>query len=103
MQDIFDGLAIVAVITVICLVYYWQYSRSRGLVWQWAEQNGYEVLACDCRYLRKGPFVWTSSKGQTVYFVTNRDRDKQVRSGWVRCGGFVLGPLSTRTEVRWES
>jgi hypothetical protein len=80
----------------------WHFRRSRSLLDQWAEQNGLEILESDYRNFFKGPFFWTSSKGQTVYHVKVRDQEGKVRSGWVRCGGWLLGLLSDNAEVRWE-
>jgi hypothetical protein len=79
----------------------WHVSRSRSLLDQWASENGYMILHSEYRYLFKGPFFWTSSKGQTVYYVKVQDRDGNVRTGWVRCGGWWLGLMSDKTEVRW--
>jgi hypothetical protein len=96
----FFPLIFVLVIAVAGL--YWQYSRSRTLLERWAMQNDFELLSSDYRYLRKGPFTWTSSRNQTVYFVTVRDKQNQVRSGWVRCGGWWVGLYSDKTEVAWD-
>ena len=80
----------------------WHFHRSRTLLDQWAEQNGFTILDREYRNFFKGPYFWTSSRAQTVYHVKVRDREGSVRSGWVRCGGWVLGLLSDQTEVRWE-
>lgn len=96
----FFPLIFVLVIAVAGL--YWQYSRSRTLLEGWALQNDFELLSSDYRYLRKGPFTWTSSRNQTVYYVTVGDKQNQVRSGWVRCGGWWVGLYSGETEVAWD-
>ena len=54
------------------------------------------------RNVFRGPYFWTSSKGQTVYRVTVEVRGG-VRTGWVRCGGWWLGLLSDQAEVRWDN
>jgi hypothetical protein len=82
---------------------YRQNSRSRSLLEGWAMQNDYELLNSDYRYLRKGPFTWTSSNNQTVYYVAVRDKENHVRSGWIRCGEFWLGLYAAdKTEVQWD-
>jgi hypothetical protein len=91
----------VVVIIAICATC-WHYSRSNEVLTQWAEQNGYRLLSQEYRHFAKGPFFWTSSKDQTVYYVTVEDRDGQVKRGWVRCGGYWTGLMSDRAEVRWE-
>jgi hypothetical protein len=76
--------------------------RSISLLDEWAERNDYEIIQSERRHLLKGSFTWTSSKGQTVYFVTIRDQQGNLRSGWVRCGGFLTGMFSDNTEVHWN-
>lgn len=91
-------------LVVVLLVAYvaWFYSRSRSVLKQWAKASEYEILHSELRNLLRGPFFWTSSKGQTVYYVKVRDRDGHERSGWVRCGSFWNGVFSDKAEVRWE-
>jgi len=91
----------VVILLVIASVF-WHYSRSRSLLQQWADENGFVIVHSEYRSFFKGPYFWTSSKSQTVYYVTVRDRDGNERNGWVRCGGLFLGLLSDRTDVRWD-
>jgi len=102
MHDNFEIIPVLLVLVICGGAFYFQYSRSRSLLEGWAAQNGYEILQREFRYLRRGPFFWTSSKGQTVYYVSVRDREGQVRFGFVRCGGWWLGLWSAKTEVRWD-
>ena len=88
---------------IIAVALWWNFSRSRALLRQWAQENGYEILESHYRVFRKGPFFWTSSRGQTVYYVKTRDRQGYLRSGWVRCGSWWWGLWSDQTEVRWEN
>ena len=81
----------------------WHFSRARSLLETWAKENHYEIIGRSYRHLLKGPFFWTSSKGQAVYHVTVRDPQGRIRSGWLRCGGWWAGMFSDKTEVRWES
>ena len=80
----------------------WHFSRARSLLERWAKENGYEIVDRRYRHLLKGPFFWTSSRGQAVYHVTVRDRQGHTRSGWLRCGSWWGGMFSDKTEVRWE-
>src|SRR5436190_20197489 len=96
----FFFLALVAVLVV--LVMGWHARRSNALLHLWAEQNQYRILRQQCRRLFKGPYSWTSSKGQAVYYVVVEDSDGHKRSGWVRCGSWWAGLLSDHVEARWE-
>ncbi len=99
------GYAAIAVMVIAVLgigSLFWRFSRSKSILEKWAEQNGYEILESDYRMLAKGPFFWRSSEEQAVYHVKVRDGQGQIRTGWIRCGGWVLGLLSDKVEVKWE-
>ena len=81
----------------------WTFARSRELLNRWANDNGYEIVSSEFRWLRRGPFFWTSSKGQMIYHVVVRTEDGETKRGWVRCGGFWWGLLQDRTEAKWET
>ena len=90
-----------AVILAIVSIF-WHFRRSRAILESWAAENGLEILESDYRWFSKGPFFWTSSREQTVFYVKVRDQDGTVRTGWVRCGGWFVGLWSNRADVRWE-
>src|ERR1700722_3649168 len=102
MHDFAGILAVAAVVIGVRVIFYWQHARSRSLIAGGAAQNRFEVLTIEARYLRKGPFFWTSSNAQTIYSITVRDDQNQIRSGWVRCGGGGFGLCSNRTEGGWK-
>jgi len=90
-------------LTVIILTTLWFYKRSETVLKGWAARNGYELLESKINWFNQGPFFWTSSKGQMVYYVRVLDRRTgQTRRGWVRCGSFWLGLMSDKAEVRWD-
>jgi hypothetical protein len=89
-----------AVLVILALV--WHFGRSSSLLHQWAAQNGYRIISQEYRNFFKGPFFWTSTKGQTVYYVVVEDAGGNKRRGWVRCGGWLLGLLSDSVAVRWD-
>lgn len=93
------GIAVTA-LTVASIA--WHFSRSQAMLEQWAATNGFEILHSEYRHVFRGPFVWTTSKYQAVYYVRLRDRHGAERTAWVRIGGWILGLLSRKTEVRWQ-
>ncbi len=97
----FLGIIVLAVVGIVSLA--WHFSRSRSVLEQWAEENGFEILQSEYRNVTRGPFFWTTSRGQTVYYVRVRDPQGMERTGWVRCGGWFLGLMSDKAEVRWEN
>jgi hypothetical protein len=80
----------------------WTLSRSRQMLTRWALENQYRLLNTELRELRRGPFLWTSSKGQIIYHIVVRTSDGQIQRGWVRCGSFLWGVSDERVEVMWE-
>jgi len=80
----------------------WTFSRSRQLLDDWAATNGFQLISADYCWIRRGPFFWTTSKGQTVYRITAVDDEGERRTGWARCGSFWWGLWGSRVEVRWD-
>jgi hypothetical protein len=80
----------------------WRISRSRSLLKQWGDENGFDILQSEYRNLFRGPFSLTTSRGQTVYYVRVRDNEGKEHSGWIRCGGWIMGLVTDKVEVRWE-
>ena len=80
----------------------WQFSRSRTILEQWAAENGYQILERERRYMRLGPFWWRTGKNQQVYYVRVRDGSGRERSGYVRCGSWLAGMLSSQATVAWD-
>jgi hypothetical protein len=99
-----EGLfALGAVAVLIWLGLWWHFERSSSLLRQWAANNGYRIVRQEYCHFFKGPFSWTSTKGQTVYQVVVEDSAGTRRRGWVRCGGWWLGLLSDNVEARWDA
>jgi hypothetical protein len=97
----FEWLLVVFVLILGVVGLIWHSIRSRALLERWAELNGYRIIDADYRNVFRGPFFWTTTKGQTVYRVTVELKG-DVLKGWVRCGSRCLGLLSDRVEVRWD-
>jgi hypothetical protein len=96
------AFAVAAIAVLIGLSFWWHFSRSSSLLYRWAEKNGYRIVRKQYRTFFRGPFFWTSSKGQTVYYVVVEDSAGARRSGYVRCGGWWLGLMSDHAEVSWD-
>ena len=92
---------IALVVVIIVLAVAWHFGRSNSLLHQWAAQNRYRIIRQEYRFF-KGPYFWTSTKGQTVYYVVVEDPDGNTRSGWVRCGSWWFGLLSDKVQVCWD-
>ena len=97
-----EPLIFLCFLVVVIGSVFWHNSRSISVLENWARENNFDILEREQRLWFKGPFFWTTSRGQTVYHVTVRDNNGAVRSGWVRCGGWFLGLMSDHAEVRWE-
>ena len=102
MSSGFHVVLFVVVVAIMLGSITWHFSRSRSVLEQWADEQGLEILHSDYRHVFRGPFFWTTGKGQTVYFVRVRDKKGVERSGWVRCGGWFWGLMTDAAEVKWE-
>ena len=80
----------------------WHYGRAGSLLASWAKGNGFELLSQENCLFFRGPYFWTTTRGQEVYRVSVRDREGRTRSGYVRCGGTFLGMLGDQVDVRWD-
>ena len=67
------ALLIVAVLAFLVAYATGTYRRASQLLSQWATRNGYRIIESDRRYIRKGPFFWTSSQSQIIYHVSVQD------------------------------
>ena len=94
--------AVLAVAGLVVASMMWQFSRGSGMLEEWAAESGYRIVDSQYRMLARGPFFWTTSKGQSVYRITVADAQGRTRSGYARCGSFFLGLWSDKVEVRWD-
>lgn len=78
------------------------YGRSHAILQSWAARNGFEIIEKRQPLFWRGPFFWTSGKGQAVFRVTVRDQQGVMRSGWVRVGHWLVGMLSDDAAVIWD-
>lgn len=100
-----EGLVLLIIVPIFALIVWslwFHFARSRHMVEEWANQNGYDLLACEARFVRKGPFWWRTSKHHQVYHFTVRDQSGDTRSGYIRCGGWILGMFSDAVAVEWD-
>jgi len=103
MEEILPALVIFGFLAFGVGMAVWTFSRSRDLLNRWASNNGHQILHSEFRWFRRGPFFWTSSKGQMIYHVVVRTPDGHTRRGWVRCGSFWWGLLQDKVQERWET
>ncbi|WP_052573963.1 hypothetical protein [Haloferula sp. BvORR071] len=100
--SLFPGFLIVGFICLAIVNMVWREKRGSELVYGWARENGYRLMRADRCLFSKGPFFWGTSKSQIVFRVVVQDTDGMQRSGWVRCGSWLGGLLSNKTEARWD-
>ena len=81
----------------------WRASRGQDILDSWAEQNGFEIVSRDRRSVVTGPYFFSKTKGQDVYYVTVQYPDGKQRSGYVRVGGAILGMVSDAVDVTWDA
>jgi hypothetical protein len=102
MREIQGLFAILGVVVMIILALWWHFGRASYLLREWAAKNDFRIIHRQYRHFFKGPFFWTSTNGQAVYYVVIEDPAGASRRGWVRCGSWWFGLLSEDVDVRWE-
>lgn len=95
-------VAVIVLVAFVGLILHWHHRRSSELMQAWAEQNGYQILSAEVRWLRRGPMFLTTSRGQTVYYVEVIGPEELPRTAWLRCGSFWWGIWARRVDVLWE-
>ena len=97
-----SDLLILIVIAIFLVSIYWRIARARSILQQWLEDNNFSEISREYRFFCRGPFSWTASKVQAVYYMRIRDQKGNDRSGWVCCGGWALGLWSNKVKVKWD-
>jgi hypothetical protein len=101
-MDMQGFFSVALLVVLVGLGLWWHFGRSSAILQEWAGQNGYRIVSREYRTFFKGPFFWTSAKGQAVYHVVVEDSAGHERSAWVRCGSWLFGLLSDNVDVRWD-
>ena len=93
------------VLFISAVTFYAMYHKKSGLkaLQEWANKNGYKIIKSEYRWSRVGPYFWSAgSRSYRIFLVTLETSDGKIKKGWVRLGGFILGLLSDKVEVKWE-
>jgi hypothetical protein len=95
-------------ITVFLVVFtiFMTYYKNSGLkvVEEWAKRGGYKILDSELRWVKTGPFFLSgTSRHQRVFLVTLENEDGKHLKAWIRVGGYLLGLLSDKIDIKWES
>ena len=83
--------AISGIILVIILLHIKQNKRSKVNLEIWLNNNQFRLIAIERRYLRRGPYLWKSSKAQVIFriYLTNNEDEEKI--AWVKCGSYFKG------------
>jgi hypothetical protein len=102
LPSIGPAAVILGVLVLMVIIIAWRAQRSHGLLAHWAEENGYQILRQEHRLLRRGPYFFSATSDQAVYYVVVTDHFGRERRGYVRLGGWLLGLFSNQVDVQWE-
>jgi hypothetical protein len=80
-----------------------RFGRSASMLEQWAAGQGYRLLHFERRKWRKGPFAFSTSRGQEVYQITVADREGKIKCGYIRCDRYFRRTYTDSAEVEWDS
>jgi hypothetical protein len=97
------GIFLFVVIAAIAIAFsFMRFAKANSVLEEWARENGYSLISAERKSLFRGPFFFTSSKSQLVYYISVEDAAGNRRSGYARVGGYMVGLLSDRVDVRWD-
>ena len=102
MEELLPVLGVAAAVFFVALLWAWHFRRSRDILRRWADENGYELVSVERRFVFRGPFWWRTAKGQEVFYVVVRDSAGHCRNAHVRVGGWFTGLLSDQVSCEWE-
>jgi hypothetical protein len=74
----------------------------RMYIKKWASEYGWEIVHCQRR--RFGSPWMLSNTAQGIYHVTvlYQEGQPRIRRAWLRCGGWFLGSMTEKVEMRWD-
>lgn len=102
-ESILSAIFMVIFITVFMTVIT---KMAKARLKEWAAGNGYELLECDYRHIKIGPYhrkQFFVGKGNFLIFrIEVRTRDGEAKKGWARVGDYFLGTLSDKVDVLWD-
>lgn len=78
-------------------------ARAEATLQTWLRDNNYELLQKAAPWIKDNPFLWSSNRGQKVFYVTIRQPDGQLRRAWIRCGHALWGAFVDGIEVKWDN
>jgi hypothetical protein len=102
-MDLKPLFALSLILIAMIFGFRWHFARSAAILKKWADENGYDILEKSYCHFFRGPFFFRTTKNQTVYRVTVRDKRGNVGTGWVACGSWWWGLLSDQAKVRWDA
>ena len=89
----------IIMVGVIYVHTFWARFRIR----QWMDHRGYRLTRCRLCFITIGPFSYFGTSGkQSVFKIEAVGSDGNRRTGYTRAGGFFLGLLQNRVQVKWD-
>jgi len=87
----------------LVLVLVWRAAnwQSQKRIQSWASERGFELLQSRICVLNRAPFMLSSSRTQSVYWIVVRDALGQACSGWI-CMGSYWPFMEDEFNVQWN-
>ena len=103
-QDGGGFLLILGPLAVALLVaqFVWRSRRKKTILENWAASQGFQLIECEERWLSRGPFFFTTARGQAVFRIVVQYPDGATATGWAKLGTWAFGLLSDAVNVSWD-
>ena len=88
-------------ILIVLVAIHIKWAKKR--IMSWALRNNYTIEKCSICLYDIGPFSYFgTSGGQYIFKIEAINIEGKRRTGYARAGGFFLGLLRNRVEVKWD-
>lgn len=76
--------------------------RARVIADEWARAKGHTLLDSELLLVSTGPFSFVTLGARSVVRISVHDTRGKHRTGWLRCGGWLFGMLTSGAAVKWD-
>ncbi len=88
---------------LITMYLIWCFYRGKYLITQWAQHNKYELRSIKRCLTDRGPFKYSSTRGQEVYIASVYDSiNNTTRECWIQTGKLWALGFKEPLNISWK-
>ena len=74
-------------------------ASCKGRIEEWVKHKGYKAVRLEYKYLRRGPFRWSSPAYQPLFRAEVLNQNNEKETYWFLFGSWTLGLFSACMKV----